>query len=64
MMPEGRQDQDVDLGMAEDPEQVLPEDRVATTGWYVEVSPEGPVDHQQDQRDGDDREGEAGGGSG
>ena len=28
--PHGREDQDVDLGMAEKPEQVLPEDGVAT----------------------------------
>ena len=56
--PEGRQDQDVDLGVAEDPEQVLPEDRVAAAGGHEEVGPEGPVDHQQDQRDRDDREGQ------
>ena len=29
---EGRQDQDVDLGVAEDPEEVLPEHRVAAGG--------------------------------
>ena len=30
----GRQDQDVDLGMPEDPEQVLPEQRIAAAGRH------------------------------
>ena len=55
---EGRQDQDVDLGMAEDPEQVLPQQRVAAAGRDEEVGAEEAVEHQQDQRDRDDREGE------
>src|SRR2546430_10561523 len=35
-----RQDQDVHLGVAEDPEEVLPEDRIATVGDAVEVGVE------------------------
>ena len=45
----GRQDQDVDLGVAEDPEQVLPEERVAAAPGVVEVGAEEAVEHQQDQ---------------
>ena len=44
---EGRQDQDVHLGVAEDPEQVLPEHRVAAAAGNEEVRPEVPVDHQR-----------------
>ena len=46
----GRQDQDVDLGMAEDPEEVLPEERVGAAGGRVEERAEEAVEHQQDQR--------------
>ncbi len=54
----GRQDQDVHLGMAEEPEQVLPQHRVAAGGGVEEVGAEVAVEHQQEQGDGDDRHGE------
>ena len=53
---EGRQDQDVHLGMPEHPEQVLPEHRVTATERHEEVGAEEPVEHEQDQRDRDDGE--------
>ena len=37
---EGRQNQDVDFGMTEDPEEMLPEKRVSTGGNLVELRPE------------------------
>jgi hypothetical protein len=54
----GREDEDVDLGMPEDPEQVLPEQRVGAGGHLVEVGAEEPVELQEDERDRDDREGQ------
>ncbi len=42
--------------MTEDPEEVLPEDRVATAGWNEEMRPGEAVEHQQDERDRDHRE--------
>ena len=42
--PEAGQDQDVHLGMAEDPEQVLPEQRVGTHLRVKEVGTEVPVE--------------------
>ena len=50
--------EDVDLGVAEDPEQVLPEQRIAAGGDRVEVRAEEAVELQEHQRDRDDREGE------
>ena len=68
--PERGQDDDVDLGVAEDPEQVLPEDRVAAGEDVVEVEAEqavaleqeegdGQRRHREDQGEGDGEEGEA-----
>ena len=53
--PHRGQDEDVDLGVAEHPEQVLPEDRVAAAGGVKEVGSEVAVHHQLDQADGDYR---------
>ena len=57
-MPIAGKDEDVDLGVAEDPEQVLPEQRRAAAGREVEGGPEEAVEHQEDQGDRDRREGE------
>ena len=50
---ERRQDQDVDLWVTEDPEQVLPEERVGAGGHRVEVRAEEPVELQEHERDRD-----------
>ena len=42
--PHGRQDQDVDFGVAEDPEEVLPEQRGAPAGGQVERGAEEAVE--------------------
>ena len=55
---EGRQDHDVDLGVPEDPEQVLPQQRVGALLHVEEVGAEEPVEHQQEQRRGEHRDGE------
>ena len=47
--PEERQRQDVDLGVAEEPEQVLPQDGLAAVGGVEEMGPEVPVRPQQRQ---------------
>ncbi len=57
-MPNAGQDQDVDLGVAEDPEEVLPQQRIGALGHVEEVGVEEPVEGQQDQGHGDDRQGE------
>ena len=44
--PEGRQDQDIDLRVAEEPEQVLPEQRVAALGDVVEMGAQQAVEQQ------------------
>ncbi len=44
---ERRHDDDVDLGMAEEPEQVLPQERVAALGGIVEVRAHEPVEQQE-----------------
>ena len=54
---EGRQDQDVDLGMAEHPEEVLPEERITAGGDLVEAGAGVAIHGQQDQGDRDRREG-------
>jgi hypothetical protein len=41
---------DVDLGMAEEPEQVLPEQRVAALGRIVELGADQPVRDQEGWR--------------
>ena len=46
---ETRQDQDVDLRVSEDPEEMLPEHRVAALGHFVEVRPKHAVEFQEDQ---------------
>ena len=51
---EARQHHDVHLGVAEDPEQVLPQQRITTVRSVEEVRMEPPVEHQQEQRHGDD----------
>ena len=53
-----RQNQDVDLGVAEEPEQVLPQDRVAAGGGIEEVGAKLPVRGKFDEGHGDDREGQ------
>ena len=55
---EGGQDQDVDLRMAEDPEEVLPQVQIAPRGHVVEVSAEEAIEHEKDEAHGDGREGE------
>jgi hypothetical protein len=52
---EERQRDDVDLGMAEEPEQVLPQQRAAVRG-VEDVRAEPPVRLQHQQRGGQDRE--------
>ena len=54
---EERQRDDVDLGVPEEPEQVLPEDRPAV-GRVEHVGPEVPVRFQAQQRGGEDRKGD------
>ena len=49
--PERRQDDDVDLGVAEDPEQVLPQQRVAALRDVEEVEAELAVELEQDERE-------------
>ncbi len=56
--PEERQGQDVDLGVAEEPEQVLPQDGLAAVGRVEEVRPQVPVDPEQDEGGGEHREGQ------
>ena len=45
-MPGRRDEDDVDLGVAEEPEQVLPEQRVAALGRVEEVRADEPVEDQ------------------
>ena len=52
---EERQRDDVDLGMPEEPEQVLPQDRAAV-GGVEDVGAELPVGLEREQRAGQDRE--------
>ena len=54
----GGQDQDVHLRMAEQPEQVLPEERVASGHRVVEGRVPQPVERELEQGDRDDRHGE------
>ena len=56
MIPKPGQDHDVDLGVAEEPEQVLPQDRRAVGGGVEEVGPEVPVGQQHRDRGGDHRQ--------
>ena len=55
---ERRQDQDVDLRVAEEPEHVLPQDGVAALGRVEEPAAVVPVDEQHHQAGGDHRDGE------
>ena len=55
---EGGQDQDVDLRVPEDPEQVLPQQRVGALLHDEEVGVEEPVEGEQEQRHRDHRHGE------
>ena len=52
------QDQDVDLGVAEEPEQVLVEDRIAAAGGIEEGGAEVPVGQQHGDRPGKNGQGE------
>ena len=55
----GREDEDVDLRVAEDPEEVLPEQRVRARARGVEeVRAEEAVEQEQGEGDGEGREGE------
>jgi hypothetical protein len=54
---EGRQDHDVDLGVAEEPEQVLIEDRVTAAGRIEEGRPEIAVGQQHRNRAREHRQG-------
>jgi hypothetical protein len=58
MMPKAGRIDDVHLGVAEDPEQVLPQQRVGAGADVEEVGVEVPLEQQQEQRHGDDRDGE------
>ena len=53
---EHRQDQDVDLGMAEEPEQVLPQIRRAAVGHVEEMGAELAIEQDHDQRRGQRRD--------
>ena len=53
---EGRQNQDVDLRVTEDPEQVLPEHGVASPRRLEEERPEHPVEEEEDRPDRERRE--------
>ncbi len=53
------QDQDVDLGMAEEPEQVLPEQRLAAAGRLEEAGAESLIEELQDQAARENRHGRA-----
>ena len=53
---EERQDEDVDLRVAEEPEQVLPQNGVAAGGGVEEGPAESPVDEEHGQRRRQDRE--------
>src|ERR1035438_8034867 len=54
--PHRGKDEDVDLRMAEDPEEVLPEDRQAAVRHLEEVRSEEPVHHELDEGYRDRRE--------
>ena len=54
--PEARQDHDVDLGVPEEPEQVLPQQRVAALARVEEVRAEVAVGQQQRHGAGDHRQ--------
>ena len=47
IMPSAGQEDDVDLGMAEEPEQVLPQQRVAALGRVEELRADQPVGDQE-----------------
>ncbi len=53
----GREHQDIDLGMAEDPEEVHPDDSRAAGLGIEEVPPQEAVDQQHDLRRGQGRDG-------
>ena len=55
---EAGQDEDVDLRVPEDPEQVLPQERVRAGLHVEERGPEQALEVEQHQRHGDDRDGE------
>jgi hypothetical protein len=55
-MPKPGQDHDVDFGVAEEPEEVLVEDRVAAALRAEEVRPEIAVGEQHGDRAGEDRQ--------
>ena len=55
-MPKPGQDHDVDLGVPEEPEQVLPQQRRAALGGVEEVGAEVPVGEQHRDRRGDHRQ--------
>jgi hypothetical protein len=53
---EGRHDQDVDLGVPEEPEQVLPEQRRAPMGDVEEVRSDPAVEEQEERVGGQSRQ--------
>src|SRR5439155_14728292 len=55
---EGRQDEDVDLRMAEGPEEMLPEERVAAVFRLEEARAEVAVEEEEDRRRRQARQGE------
>ena len=55
---EGRQDEDVDLGVAKEPEEVLPEVIAASVGCHEERGVDRAIHGQHDQRRCQDRSGE------
>ena len=58
MMPKARQHEDVHLRVSEDPEQVLPEQRISSGLDAEERGAETSLEHQQEERHGDDGDGE------
>ena len=54
----GGQDEDVDLRVPEEPEQMLPEQRLPVAGRKEETGPERLVEEQHDQRAGQNRDGQ------
>src|SRR2546425_11978471 len=50
------QNQDVDLGVAEHPEEMLPQDRIAAASGHEEMGAEEAIEHEQHERNRDDGE--------
>src|SRR5215203_285028 len=55
---ERRQNQDINLRMSEDPEEMLPKERITTGGGFVKPGAREAVEAQEEQRHRDGRKGE------